>query len=102
MGVPYLPEAAFFFRCVTINNLARVIVTHTISQAATDARVSKDKLADMFERVEMFLQRLEMYTEVPPTTEMMDIFVRIMVEALFVLEIATKEIEQGRLSESFV
>jgi hypothetical protein len=57
---------------------------------------------DIFERIEMFLQRLELYTEVPLTTEMMDMIIQIMVEVLSILGIATKEIKQGRTSEQFV
>jgi hypothetical protein len=47
----------------------------------------------------MFFRRLETYAELQPTTEMMDIIVQIMVEALSILGIATKEIKQGRISE---
>jgi hypothetical protein len=47
----------------------------------------------------MFFGRLEVYTEVEPTPEMMDLMVQITVEALSVLGIATKEIRQGRTSE---
>jgi len=54
---------------------------------------------DIFERIEMFFRRLEIYTEVPPTAQMMDNIIRIMVEVLSILGIATKEIKQGRLSE---
>jgi hypothetical protein len=36
----------------------------------------------------MFLQRLQIYTEVPPTSEMLDIVVRIMAEVLSILGIA--------------
>jgi hypothetical protein len=53
----------------------------------------------MFERVESFFRRLEIYTEVPPTTEMMDTIIQIMVEVLSILGVATKEIKQSRLSE---
>ena len=49
----------------------------------------------------MFFRRLETYTQVPPTTEMMDIIIRIIVEVLSILGIATKEIKQGRMSEYF-
>jgi len=49
----------------------------------------------------MFFRRLETYTQVPPTTEMMDMTVQIMVEVLSILGIATKEIKQGRMSEYF-
>jgi len=47
----------------------------------------------------MFFRRLEVYIQVSPTTEMMDILIQIMVEVLSILGIATKEIKQGRLSE---
>lgn len=47
----------------------------------------------------MFFRRLEIYTEVRPTTEMMDIIVKIVVEVLCILGIATKEIRQGRISK---
>ncbi len=49
----------------------------------------------------MFFGRLETYTRVPPTAEMMDMIVQIMVEVLSILGIATKEIKQGRMSEYF-
>jgi len=69
------------------------------SQAVKDARASQDILIDLFERVEMFLRRLEIYIQVPPTSEMMDIVVRIMAEILSILGIAMKEIKQSRMSE---
>jgi hypothetical protein len=47
----------------------------------------------------MFFGRLEVYTEVEPTPEMMGMMVRITVEALSILGIATKEIMQGQTSE---
>ena len=49
--------------------------------------------------MENFFQRLEVYTEVAPMPEMMDIIMKIMVEVLTILAIATKEIKQGRTSE---
>jgi hypothetical protein len=70
-----------------------------ISQAAKDSRASQDTLIDVFERMEMFFRRLEVYTEVPLTMEMMDIIIQIMVEVLSILGIATKEIKQGRMSK---
>ena len=72
------------------------------SQAAKDSRASQDILIDIFERVEMFFRRLEIYAEVPPTPEMMDIIIQIMVEVLSVLGIATKDIQQGRMSKCLV
>jgi hypothetical protein len=70
-----------------------------IFQAAKDVRASQDTLMDVFERIESFFRRLEVYTEVPQTTEMMDTIILIMVEVLSILGVATKEIRQGRMSE---
>ena len=70
-----------------------------VSQAAKDVRASQDTLVDVFERIKMFFQRLEVYTEIPPTTEMIGIITEIMVEIICILGIATKEIGQSRISE---
>jgi hypothetical protein len=56
-------------------------------------------LATVFERIENFFRRLETYVEVPPTAEMTDIIVKIMVEVLSILAIATKQIKESRTSE---
>jgi len=56
-------------------------------------------LIDLFVRIESFFRRLESYTEVRPTTAMTDIIVKIMVEILSILAIATKDIKQTRASE---
>jgi len=50
--------------------------------------------------MENFFQRLVIYTEVPPTPEMLDIITRVMVEVLSILGIAMKEMKQGTMSES--
>ena len=66
-----------------------------------DVRANQDALIDIFERMEIFFQRLEIYTNVSPTPEMIDIIVKIMVEVLSILAIATKEMKQSRTSKSF-
>ena len=71
----------------------------TPSQAAMDVRASKDTLIDIFDRMESFFQRLEIYTRVSPPPEMIDIIVRIMVEVISILGMATKEMNQGRMSK---
>ncbi|KAI0301686.1 hypothetical protein B0F90DRAFT_288393 [Multifurca ochricompacta] len=63
--------------------------------AAKDVNGSKDALASLFERIEHFFKRLETYTEVPPTSAMTDIIIKIMVEVLDILAIATKEMKEG-------
>jgi len=52
--------------------------------------------------MESFFLRLGVYTEVAPTTEMMNIIMKIMVEVLTILGIVTKEIKQARTSELFM
>ncbi|KAI0290285.1 hypothetical protein BC826DRAFT_547696 [Russula brevipes] len=77
---------------------ARVIFTGVgiLLAAAKDVRASQDTLVDIFERIEGYFRRLEIYTALLPTAEIMHIIVKIMVEVLCILGIATKEIKQGR------
>ena len=74
-------------------------VTAYVYQTANDVRTSQNTVLDIFQRIEMFFRRLEVYTEVEPTAEMMDMMVQITVEVLSILGIATKEIKQGRISK---
>ena len=73
-----------------------------IYQAAKDARASQDILIDIFDRIEMFFRRLEIYTELASTMEMMDTIIQVMAEVLSILGMATKEIRQGRMSKHFL
>ena len=70
-----------------------------VSQAAKDASFIRDKLGDIFNRIEHFFYRLEIYTGIPPTAAMRDIIIEIMVEVLAFLAIATKEVKRERLSK---
>jgi hypothetical protein len=63
-------------------------------------RESYDALVDTFECTENFLRRLSIYTEIPPTPAMSEMVIKIMVELLSVLALATKQINQGRFSMS--
>jgi len=58
-------------------------------------------LVGLFSQIEKFFKRLELYTEVTPTSAMTDIIIEIMVEVLTILGIATNEIKQRR-SRRFV
>ncbi|KAI0272949.1 hypothetical protein BGY98DRAFT_1000347, partial [Russula aff. rugulosa BPL654] len=49
--------------------------------------------------MESFFLRLETYIEVQPTTEMMDLIIKIIVEMLSILAIATKEINRYRMKK---
>ena len=61
---------------------------------------SYDGLVDFLDAIEHFLKRLNIYTELPPTPTMDELVVKIMVELLSTLALATKELKQGRSSES--
>jgi hypothetical protein len=84
---------------ISLNISARPYTNAYISQTVKDVRGSQDTLVDVFERIESFLRRLEIYTEVRPTSEMMNTVIQIMVEVLSILGIATKEIKDGVISE---
>jgi hypothetical protein len=46
------------------------------------------------------LNRLEIYTKVPPTKEMTEIIIKILVHLISTLAVVTKQVKQGRLGES--
>ena len=73
-----------------------------ICQAAQGIIADRDALIDLFERIENIFRRLEVYIDVPPTPGMTDVIVKVMVEVLCILGIATKEIKQNRASESII
>ena len=59
-----------------------------------------DALVDLLESIEHFLNRLDIYTKIPPTVAMTEMVVKILVELLSALALVTKEIKQGKPSES--
>ena len=65
-------------------------------------RTSHDALVELFERIESFFKRLGVYTQVSLTTEMAEVFVKIVAEVLSILSIATKEVKRKRASELFL
>jgi hypothetical protein len=56
----------------------------------------------LLESIGHFLNRLEIYAEIPPTEAMNEMIVKILVELLSTLALTTKEIQRGKLSESVV
>ena len=56
-------------------------------------------MINIFDCIEHFFRRLEIYTVLTPTAAMTDIIVEIMVEVLTILAIVTKEVKCGPLSE---
>lgn len=71
-----------------------------VSQAVKDVSASYDALVDLFESIERFLSRLDIYTRIPLTPAMTNVVVNIMVEILSTLALVTKQVNQGRLSGS--
>ncbi|KAI9435161.1 hypothetical protein H4582DRAFT_2080077 [Lactarius indigo] len=67
--------------------------------AASDVSSSYDALVDLFECLGNFLKRLRIYTDLPLTPSMTEISVKIMVELLSVLALATKQVKQGRFKK---
>ncbi|KAH9177263.1 hypothetical protein EDB89DRAFT_1902502 [Lactarius sanguifluus] len=64
--------------------------------AAKDVRASHDALVDLFERIQFFLKRLGVHTRISPTKDMVEILVKIMVEVIGILSIATKEMQRSK------
>jgi hypothetical protein len=69
-------------------------------QAVKDALEDYDTLADLLQSVEHFLNRLDIYTKIPPTDGMTEIIVKILVELLSILALATKQLQKRKLGES--
>ena len=61
---------------------------------------SYDALVDVFESIDHFLNRLDIYTKIPPTVAMTEMVVKILVELLSTLALSTKQIKEGKSSES--
>ena len=84
-------------RCVSPFLLSCVCGSNAeIFQAAKGVSTSYDALIDLFECFEHYLGRLRVFTEIPSAVG--GILVKIMVELLAVLALATQQISQGRFS----
>ena len=62
-------------------------------------RANEDALFEVFERLEAFFQRLEIYAEAALDERMVDMVAEIMAEVLNILGITTNKIKQGRMSK---
>ncbi len=71
-----------------------------VNQAANGVVSSWDALVELLESIDHFLNRLDMYTRIPHTLALDEIVIKIMVELLSTLALATRELKQGRSSES--
>ena len=69
-------------------------------QAAKGIISNCDALIDLLESIEHFLNRLDIYTRIPPTPAMDEIVIKILVELISTLGLVTEELKQRRSSES--
>jgi len=67
--------------------------------AAKGVTSSWDALLELLESIEHFLNRLDIYSRIPRMPAMDEMVVKIMVELLSTLALATRELKQGRSSE---
>jgi hypothetical protein len=70
-----------------------------VFQAAKDVIASHGTLVNMFERIQIFLQRLNIFIGIPLTAGMTELLGKIMGQVLSILALSTKEMTQRRISE---
>jgi hypothetical protein len=77
----------------------RAVDCNTVdSQAAKEVRADQDSLFAVFDRLEAFFERLEIYTDAALDQKMAETVTNIMAEVLNIIGIATNEMKQGRTS----
>ena len=69
------------------------------SQAVKDVAASHEALIHLFERIHLFLQRLNRYTGMPLTGDMTELLGKIMSQVLSILALSTKAMTDRRISE---
>ena len=102
------PPAKVIQACLAILLDIRAVLQFTCSWPC-DVRVIQlakgiisncDALVDLLESIEHFLNRLNIYTRIPPTSTMDEIVVKVLVEIVSMLALVTEELKQRRSSES--
>jgi hypothetical protein len=88
--------------CTSFESLFEQFPCLKVFQAASGITSSYDAVLDLFECLENFVKHLEIYTTTLLTTVVTDTVLKIMVELLSVLALATKQVEEGRFSECAV
>jgi hypothetical protein len=73
-----------------------------VRQVVKGVNASYDALLELLESVEHLLKPLDIYTQIPHTPAIDETVANIMVEILSALALATKELKQGRSSESIL
>ena len=86
--------------CDSLWSLSAYLSNIKAYQTVKGVTDSYDALVNLLESIEHFLNRLDVYTEVPPTVAMTEIVVKILIELLSALALVTKQIKEGKASES--
>jgi hypothetical protein len=73
-----------------------------VYQAAKRVDSSNHILAELLESIENFLKRLAIYTQIPLAAALDEMVVKIMMELLSTIALATKGLKKERSSQSFV
>jgi len=83
---------------------AKIICTSisVLLDAVRDDATSHDRLIHLFERIQLFLERLKIYSGIPLTNELGKLLGRILAELLSVLAISTKEMTDWRIKQFFM
>jgi hypothetical protein len=72
------------------------------NQEAKGVASSYDALVDLLELIENLLSRVDIYIRISPTPAIDEMVVKIIVELFSTLALATRELKQGRPSESIL
>lgn len=88
-----------FLLSVSIYHTSPRFLYDNSHQAVQRVRADKGALFDLFDRIENFFRRLEVYVNLPLMEGMTTVIVNVMVEVLLIIALATREIQQGKLSE---
>jgi hypothetical protein len=67
-----------------------------------DVIASYEVLVKLFERIQLFLQRLNHYTAVTLTPDMTELFAKIMAQILSILALSTKTMKERQISGSIL
>ncbi|KAI0248658.1 hypothetical protein BJV78DRAFT_1234383, partial [Lactifluus subvellereus] len=67
--------------------------------AAKNVVTNHNTLVNLFERIQFFLQRLNLYTGIQLTSEMRELLGKIMAQVLSILALSTKEMNQNRIKK---
>ena len=86
--------------CASLKFLTTYLPNIQAYQTVKGVIDSYDTLVDLLESIEHFLKRLDIYTKIPSTGPMTEMVVKILVELLSALALVTKQIQDGRASES--